>query len=168
MSADAVDEATAETLVREASAQAKEAAAVRVREQWGAAAWSTMTWSEKWVEVSRGMQDSDSEEEIKEAFKVFDKDGDGFISAAELRQNKKKKKIEAAKTSSSPFQSSNPVDSGDTMPKLRKDVLGQALAAVCTYCGMIRYSESTGESSALEDSHTLATLLAETNAVTQQ
>lgn len=31
------------------------------------------------------MKDTDSEEEIKEAFKVFDKDGNGFISAAELR-----------------------------------------------------------------------------------
>jgi len=28
---------------------------------------------------------TESEEEIKEAFKVFDKDGNGFISAAELR-----------------------------------------------------------------------------------
>ncbi|KAH8095800.1 hypothetical protein JL720_3129 [Aureococcus anophagefferens] len=31
------------------------------------------------------MKDTDSEEEILEAFKVFDKDGNGFISAAELR-----------------------------------------------------------------------------------
>lgn len=29
-------------------------------------------------------QDSDSEEELREAFKVFDKDGDGLISAAEV------------------------------------------------------------------------------------
>merc|ERR1711916_175482 len=35
--------------------------------------------------MARKMQDSDSEEEIKEAFRVFDKDGNGFISAAELR-----------------------------------------------------------------------------------
>jgi len=31
------------------------------------------------------MQDTDSEEELREAFKVFDKDGNGFISAAEAR-----------------------------------------------------------------------------------
>eukprot|EP01091_Cochliopodium_minus_P010477 TRINITY_DN277_c0_g2_i1.p1 TRINITY_DN277_c0_g2~~TRINITY_DN277_c0_g2_i1.p1 ORF type:complete len:147 (-),score=52.94 TRINITY_DN277_c0_g2_i1:50-490(-) len=31
------------------------------------------------------MKDQESEEEIKEAFKVFDKDGSGTISAAELR-----------------------------------------------------------------------------------
>ena len=31
------------------------------------------------------MQDSDSEEELREAFKVFDKDGNGFISSAEVK-----------------------------------------------------------------------------------
>jgi calmodulin len=35
--------------------------------------------------MSKKMQETDSEEEIREAFKVFDKDGNGFISAAELR-----------------------------------------------------------------------------------
>ena len=35
--------------------------------------------------MARKMKDSDSEEEIREAFRVFDKDGNGFISAAELR-----------------------------------------------------------------------------------
>ena len=35
--------------------------------------------------MARKMKDTDSEDEIKEAFKVFDKDGNGFISAAELR-----------------------------------------------------------------------------------
>ena len=35
--------------------------------------------------MARKMKDTDSEEELKEAFKVFDKDGNGFISAAELR-----------------------------------------------------------------------------------
>ena len=34
---------------------------------------------------SQQMKDTDSEEELREAFKVFDKDGNGFISAAELR-----------------------------------------------------------------------------------
>ena len=32
------------------------------------------------------MRDSDPDEGIKEAFKVFDKDGNGYISAAELQQ----------------------------------------------------------------------------------
>ena len=31
------------------------------------------------------MNDGDAEEEIKEAFRLFDKDGNGFISGAELR-----------------------------------------------------------------------------------
>lgn len=35
--------------------------------------------------MERKMKDTDSEEEIKEAFKVFDKDGNGFISPGELR-----------------------------------------------------------------------------------
>lgn len=36
-------------------------------------------------ELNRKMKDTDSQEEIEEAFKVFDKDGNGYISAAELR-----------------------------------------------------------------------------------
>ncbi|ORX67726.1 calmodulin mutant SYNCAM43 [Basidiobolus meristosporus CBS 931.73] len=34
--------------------------------------------------MSRKLKETDSEAEIKEAFKVFDKDGNGFISASEL------------------------------------------------------------------------------------
>ena len=36
--------------------------------------------------MSRKARDADSEEELREAFKVFDKDGNGFISAAEVRE----------------------------------------------------------------------------------
>ena len=35
--------------------------------------------------MARKMKDTDSEEELHEAFKVFDKDGNGTISAAQLR-----------------------------------------------------------------------------------
>lgn len=35
--------------------------------------------------MAKKMKDGDAEEEIKEAFRLFDKDGNGFISAAELR-----------------------------------------------------------------------------------
>ena len=35
--------------------------------------------------MARKMKDTDSEEEIREAFKMFDRDNNGFISAAELR-----------------------------------------------------------------------------------
>ncbi|KAL6853536.1 hypothetical protein ACP4OV_019565 [Aristida adscensionis] len=35
--------------------------------------------------MARKLRDTDSEEELKEAFRVFDKDQDGVISAAELR-----------------------------------------------------------------------------------
>jgi len=35
--------------------------------------------------MGRKMKETDTEEELREAFKVFDKDGNGFISAAELR-----------------------------------------------------------------------------------
>ena len=34
--------------------------------------------------MARKIRDSDGEEEIKEAFHFFDKDGNGYISAAEL------------------------------------------------------------------------------------
>jgi len=35
--------------------------------------------------MAKKMKDADTEEELTEAFKVFDRDGNGFISAAELR-----------------------------------------------------------------------------------
>ena len=35
--------------------------------------------------MARKMKSEDSEDELREAFRVFDKDGNGFISAAELR-----------------------------------------------------------------------------------
>ena len=35
--------------------------------------------------MAKKMRETDSEEELREAFRVFDKDGNGFISAAELR-----------------------------------------------------------------------------------
>merc|ERR1711861_102327 len=35
--------------------------------------------------MAKKMKDTDTEEELIEAFKVFDRDGNGFISAAELR-----------------------------------------------------------------------------------
>ena len=33
----------------------------------------------------RKVKDADTEEEMREAFRVFDKDGNGYISSAELR-----------------------------------------------------------------------------------
>jgi calmodulin len=45
----------------------------------------TIDFPEFLTMMARKMKDSDSEDEIKEAFRVFDKDGNGFISAAELR-----------------------------------------------------------------------------------
>ncbi|XP_064441888.1 calmodulin-A-like [Mirounga angustirostris] len=35
--------------------------------------------------MARKMKDTDSEEEIHEAFRVFDKDGNAYVGAAELR-----------------------------------------------------------------------------------
>ena len=45
----------------------------------------TIDFSEFLTMMARKMKDSDTEEELKEAFRVFDKDGNGYISAAELR-----------------------------------------------------------------------------------
>jgi len=45
----------------------------------------TIDFPEFLTMMARKLQDSEGEEEIREAFKVFDKDGTGFISAAELR-----------------------------------------------------------------------------------
>ena len=42
----------------------------------------TIDFPEFLVMMARKMKDTDSEEEIKEAFRVFDKDGNGYISAA--------------------------------------------------------------------------------------
>jgi Ca2+-binding EF-hand superfamily protein len=48
--------------------------------------WSQLTPSTEFLTMmARKMKDTDSEEEIREAFKVFDRDNNGFISAAELR-----------------------------------------------------------------------------------
>ena len=35
--------------------------------------------------MAKKMRESDSAEEVREAFKVFDKDGDGYLNAKELK-----------------------------------------------------------------------------------
>lgn len=45
----------------------------------------TIDFPEFLTMMARKMKDKDSEEKIREAFRVFDKDGNGYISAAELR-----------------------------------------------------------------------------------
>ena len=45
----------------------------------------TIDFPEFLTMMEKKMNESDPEEELREAFRVFDKDGDGFISAAELR-----------------------------------------------------------------------------------
>ncbi|XP_063282938.1 calmodulin-A-like [Pelobates fuscus] len=45
----------------------------------------TIDFPEFLTMMARKMKDTDTEEEIREAFAVFDKDGNGYISAAELR-----------------------------------------------------------------------------------
>jgi len=60
----------------------------------------TIDFPEFLTMMARKMKDTGSEEEILEVFKVFDKNGDGFISATELRHimtNFRKKKQLARK-----------------------------------------------------------------------
>jgi len=45
----------------------------------------TIDFHEFMTMMSRKSEDPDSEEEIREAFRVFDRDGNGFISPDELR-----------------------------------------------------------------------------------
>jgi len=45
----------------------------------------TIDFKEFLAMMSRKLTSSDAEEEIKEAFRVFDKDGNGYINATELR-----------------------------------------------------------------------------------
>ena len=45
----------------------------------------TIDFPEFLTMMAKKMKDTDSEDELKEAFRVFDKDGNGYISAAELR-----------------------------------------------------------------------------------
>ena len=45
----------------------------------------TIDFPEFLTMMAKKMRETDSEEEIREAFRVFDKDGNGFISASELR-----------------------------------------------------------------------------------
>mmetsp|Transcript_4758 Transcript_4758/g.16730 ORF Transcript_4758/g.16730 Transcript_4758/m.16730 type:complete len:149 (+) Transcript_4758:68-514(+) len=46
---------------------------------------SSVDFPEFLTVMSKNMKPPASEEEIKEAFRVFDKEGDGFVSASELR-----------------------------------------------------------------------------------
>lgn len=52
--------------------------------------------------MARKMHDTDSEEEIREAFKVFDKNNDGHISAAELKHVMSELNLGSVKLTSQP------------------------------------------------------------------
>merc|ERR1711967_137075 len=65
--------------------QTKTANAPSTDPQIRAASDSTIDFPEFLSLMSRKMEDTDTEEELVEAFKVFDRQGNGFISAAEIR-----------------------------------------------------------------------------------
>jgi len=46
----------------------------------------TIEFDEFLVMMAKKVKDNESSDDIKEAFKVFDRDGDGYISAEELGQ----------------------------------------------------------------------------------
>jgi calmodulin len=46
----------------------------------------TVEFPEFLTMMARKYRDTNSEDELREAFKVFDRDGDGYINAAELRR----------------------------------------------------------------------------------
>ena len=56
-------------------------------------------------------QNGDSEEEFKEAFKAFDKDGHGYINAAELRHIMTNLSQSSSKSCSAPRYSNGPIAS---------------------------------------------------------
>eukprot|EP00258_Populus_trichocarpa_P016687 XP_006375914.2 calmodulin-like protein 11 [Populus trichocarpa] len=45
----------------------------------------TIEFGEFWNLMARKIKENDADDELKEAFKVFDKDQDGYISSNELR-----------------------------------------------------------------------------------
>ena len=45
----------------------------------------TIEFNEFLLMMSKKMKETDKEEELREAFRVFDRNGDGYISATELR-----------------------------------------------------------------------------------